>query len=135
MALQNDAAKNSSWRTTRVITPRFGCFANTLNKGNNHVPDPSYKRPQGNHPGKNSHGRHGKFEGHDTKGASSSTGLEASLRMRKHTLKVLPILTSMSKVENVREVLLATRTTTRGIRPRANSLPKSSASVVELILT
>jgi hypothetical protein len=24
MALQNDAAKNSSWRSTTLITPRFG---------------------------------------------------------------------------------------------------------------
>ncbi len=68
MDLQNDASHNSLWHsTTLLITPRPCGIATTLNMGKNHVPAPSYKRPQGNlFEQNNSPGIHGNFKGYDS---------------------------------------------------------------------
>jgi len=61
IALQNDVAKNSLWRSAAVNCLRNGSSATTRNKGKAHVPLPSYTRPQGSI-GHNSHGSHNNLE-------------------------------------------------------------------------
>jgi hypothetical protein len=67
-ALQNDAAKDSLWRSTAVHIPRSGNYGTTQNKGKASMPMPSYMRPHGNI-GHNSHGSYASFENHGSKGA------------------------------------------------------------------
>jgi hypothetical protein len=83
MALHNDVAKNSLWPSTTVITPRFGGFATTQNKGKNHNPSPSYKRPRLNHFQQNMHGSHGNFGDNANKDVSSSMGMWGKLKDAK----------------------------------------------------
>jgi hypothetical protein len=71
IALQNDDAKHSLWRSTAVHTPRSGSFATTKNIGKIFMPTPSYKRPHGSI-GKSSHVNHGSFGGNGSKGVSNS---------------------------------------------------------------
>jgi hypothetical protein len=71
IALQNDDAKNSLWRSTAVHIPRSGSYGITQNKGKAPMPMPSYKRPHGSI-GHNSHSSYGGFEDNDSKGAFGS---------------------------------------------------------------
>jgi hypothetical protein len=47
IALHNDVAKNSFWRSAFVNIPKNSSSATTHNRGKAHVPKPSYKRPHG----------------------------------------------------------------------------------------
>ena len=47
IALHNDVAKNSLWRSAFVNIPKNSSSATTHNRGKAHVPKPSYKRPHG----------------------------------------------------------------------------------------
>ena len=69
ITLQNDAAKNSLWRSAAVNLPRNSSSATTINRGKTHVPMPSYKRPHGNI-GQSSHDSQSSFERNGSKGAS-----------------------------------------------------------------
>ncbi len=46
MALQTDAAKNSLWRSSIVITPGIGDSNSHQNKGKSPMTQPNFKRPQ-----------------------------------------------------------------------------------------
>jgi hypothetical protein len=78
MALQTDAAKNSLWRSSTVITPRtsprFGGSGSHQNKGKAPMTQPTSKRPQFSNSGQKNSGSHGSFGGSGQKGASSSKG-------------------------------------------------------------
>ena len=69
--LQNDAAKNSLWRSAAVNIPRKSSFATTQNMDKAPMPMPSYKRPHGCI-GQSSHGSHNTFGGNGSTGASCS---------------------------------------------------------------
>ena len=61
MELYNDAAKNSLWRSSTIITPRLGGSNTHQNKGKSPMTQPTSKR---HHPvvyGRNNSGRHGNF--------------------------------------------------------------------------
>ena len=73
LALQNDDAKNSLWRSTAGISPSSGSFCTTQNKGMAPMPTPSYKRPHGS-VGQSSRDNHGNFEGNGSKDASGNRG-------------------------------------------------------------
>ncbi len=46
MELQNYAAKNSLWRLSIVITPRFDGSDTNKNKGKSSITKPNFKRPK-----------------------------------------------------------------------------------------
>jgi hypothetical protein len=70
LTLQNDAVKNSLWRSTAVNIPRNSSSATTQNKGKAPMPMPPYKRSHGNI-GQNNHGSRNNFRGNGSKGASA----------------------------------------------------------------
>ena len=107
MALQNDAAKTSLWRSTTIITPRFNGYVTTQNKGKNHVPSPFYKRPQGNYFGENSHVSYGSFGGNGNKGSSSNKGPWDQFKDAKANFKIRAKLYILGINVKQREVLLA----------------------------
>ncbi len=74
MALQTNAAKNSLWRSSTVITPRTGGSNTHQNKGKIPITDPSFKRPQPSWFGQNNSCSHGIFAGSGHKGASIIKG-------------------------------------------------------------
>ena len=71
LTLQNDAAKNSLWRSNAVNIPRNCSSATTQNKGKAPMPMPPYTRSHGNI-GQSSHVSHNDFVGSGSKGASAS---------------------------------------------------------------
>jgi hypothetical protein len=86
--LQNDVAKNSSGRSTAVITPRSGYSGTTRNKGKAHIPSPSYKRPQGSI-GQSNHDSRGSFGGNSIKGIFGNMGSGGHPRDAKADFKSL----------------------------------------------
>jgi hypothetical protein len=86
ISLQNDAAKNSLWRSARVNTPRSGTLANTQNKGKGPMPTPSFKHQYGSN-NQNNRGSFGNFGGNGSKGASSSKGYWGHLKDAKTGFK------------------------------------------------
>ncbi len=79
MDLQNDAAKNLSWRSTTIITPRM-CGSNSHHgKGKAPMPPPMSKRPQPAGFGQNTFGSHGSF------GASISKGVSNTMKSWGHS--------------------------------------------------
>jgi hypothetical protein len=86
ISLQNDAAKNSLWRSTGVNSPRTGLLARTQNKGKAPMTTSTFKHPNsGNN--QNSRGSSGSFGGNANKGASSSRGPWGHLKDAKADFK------------------------------------------------
>jgi hypothetical protein len=79
MGLQNDAAKNSLWRSSTIITPRMGCSNSHHGKGKAPLPPPMSKRLQSAGFGQNTFGSHGSF------GASSSKGVSNTMKSWGHS--------------------------------------------------
>jgi len=71
LTLQNDAAKNSLYRSTAVNIPINSSSAATQNKGKAPMPMPSYKRSHGII-GQSSHNNQNSFRGNGSKGAAAS---------------------------------------------------------------
>jgi hypothetical protein len=71
IALHNDVAKNSLWRSAAVNNPRNSISATTHIRGKAHAPLPSYKSPHGSI-GRSSHGSHNIFGGNESEGAFGS---------------------------------------------------------------
>jgi len=71
LTLQNDAAKNSLWRSAAVNIPRKSSSATTHNMGKLPMPMPSYGRPHGSI-GQSTHGSHTNFGGNGSKGIFDS---------------------------------------------------------------
>ena len=86
IALQNDAAKNSLWRSAAVNTPRNGSSASTQNKGKASLPMPSCKRSHGSI-GERSHGRHVSFRDNGSKGISNRKIIWGHLKDAKANFK------------------------------------------------
>jgi hypothetical protein len=68
LTLQNDAAKNTLWRSAVENILRNISSATTQNMGKAPMPMPSYKRLHGNI-GQSNHGSHNNLEGNGIKGA------------------------------------------------------------------
>jgi hypothetical protein len=130
IALQNDPAKNSLWRSVAVNTPRYGGFTTTQNEGKAPMPTPSSKHLYGS----NNQNNRGSFGGNGSKGASSSKGPWGHLKDAKAYLKVRKSLPFPASTLSAREAHLTLRATTRGTMPKPNSMPTSATSVVELML-
>ena len=79
MDLQNDAAKNSLWRSSRIITPRMGGSNSHHGKGKASMPAPMSKRPQVAGFGQNTFGSHGNF------GASTNKGVSNTMKLGGHS--------------------------------------------------
>ena len=79
MDLQNDAAKNSLWRSSTIITPRMGGSNSHHGKGKAPMPAPMSKRPQTTAFGQNTFGIHGSF------GASTSKGVSKTMKLGGHS--------------------------------------------------
>ena len=74
MELQNDAAKNSLWCSSTIITPRTGCSNSNHNKGKAPMPQPTFKR---HHPivfKQQPSSSHGSFEASSSKGFPNTLG-------------------------------------------------------------
>jgi hypothetical protein len=69
IALQNDDAKNSLWRSIAVNILRSGSSSTKQNKGKAPMSMASYKRPRGSI-SHNIHGSYGNFGNNGSKGAS-----------------------------------------------------------------
>jgi hypothetical protein len=128
--LQNDATKNSLWRSAAVNTPRNDSFATTHNKSKVTMPMPSYKRPHVKI-GQSNHGSYGSFGGNGSKCAFNSITTWGNLRMQKQTSKVLRSRTFLIKRQSARGLHQVLRATTRGTRLRQSSLSTSSTRIVE----
>jgi hypothetical protein len=72
MDLQNDAAKNSLWRSSTIITPRMGGSNSHHGKCKAPMPPPMSKRPQPAGFGQNTFGSHGNFGANNSKGVSNT---------------------------------------------------------------
>ncbi len=79
MELQNDAAKNSLWRSSTNITLRVSGFNSHHGKGKAPMPVPMSKRPQTTVFGQNTSGSHGSF------GASTSKGDSNTMKLGGHS--------------------------------------------------
>ena len=89
LTLQNEANKNSLWRSAAVNIPRNISSATTLNTGKVHMSMPSYTRPHHGNIDQSSHGSRNTFGGNGSKGASGIKIIGDILRMQKQILKVL----------------------------------------------
>ena len=78
MELQNDAAKNSLWRSSTIITPRVSGSNAHHGKGKAPMTVPMSKRPQTNGFGQNAFGSHSSF------GASTSKGVSNTMKAGGH---------------------------------------------------
>ncbi len=78
MELQNDAAKNSLWRSSTNIIPRVSGSNAHHGKGKAPMPVPMSKRPQTTGFGQNTFGSHGSF------GASTSKGVFDTMKAGGH---------------------------------------------------
>ena len=72
MDLQNDAAKNSLWRSSTIITLRMGGSNSHHGKGKSPMPPPMSKRLQSTGFGQNTFGSHGNFGANNSKGVSNT---------------------------------------------------------------
>ncbi len=79
MELQNDAAKNSLWRSSAIITPRVGGSNSHHGKGKVPIPAPMPKRQQTAGFGQNTFGSHGSF------GAITSKGVSNTMKLGEHS--------------------------------------------------
>jgi hypothetical protein len=87
MVLQNDAAKNSSWRSSSIITPRMGGYNFHHGKGKAPMLAPMPKRPQTTGFGQNTFGNHGSFEAITSKGVSNNMKLGGHSKSTKADFK------------------------------------------------
>ena len=71
IALQNDAAMNSLWRSAADNIPRNSSSAITQSRGKAHVRMPSYKLSHGII-GRSCHGNHNNFGGNGSRGSSGN---------------------------------------------------------------
>ena len=78
MELQNDAAKNSLWRSSTIITPRVSGSNAHHGKGKAPMPVPMSKRPQTTFFGEHTFGSHGSF------GANTSKGVFNTMKFGGH---------------------------------------------------
>ena len=75
MDLHNDAAKNSLWRSSTIITPRMGGSNSHHGKGKAPMPAPMSKRLQPVGFGQNTFGCHDNFRARSSKGVSNTMKL------------------------------------------------------------
>ncbi len=87
MDLQNDATKNSLWRSSTIITPRMGGSNSHHVKGKAPMPAPMSKRLQPTGFGQNTFGSHGSFGASTSKGVSNTTKLCGHFKSAKADFK------------------------------------------------
>jgi hypothetical protein len=97
MDLQNDAAKNSLWRSSTIITPRMGGSNNYHGKGKSPMPVPMSKRLQPANFGQNVFGSHGSFGAGSSRGVSNTSKHGVHFKSAKAAFKEPSKSTAFSK--------------------------------------
>ena len=129
IALQNDATKNSRWRSTAVITPRSVSSGTTQNKCKAPLPTPCYTRLHGSidH---NDHCSLGSFGGYGSKGIYGTRGFGGHPKDAKAVFKVLQSVTFLTKSEaqhrriRVQELRLVKKTKDKLTRDERKKSPE-----------
>jgi len=133
IALSIDAANNSLWRSSAIITTRSDNSGTSQNESKAPMMTSSYKRPHGNI-GQSSHVSHGNF------GDNVNNSISGNRGSWGHPKNVKSYFKSSSKSHISGKKLkhngahLAPRATTRGARPRTKSLPTSTIYVAGQML-
>jgi hypothetical protein len=79
--------KNSLWRSSTIITPRFGGSNTHQNKGKSPMPQPTSKRHQRDVYGQNNSGSYGSFGASGSKGIPRTEGSWRHLKDAKAEFK------------------------------------------------